>query len=575
MAAAPTDEISAPTRSSVGGGEESLHGAADSYKSSEGTTVPAIGGNYTESADGGKFEPASGGKSEPTNGGKSEPTSGGKSEPTSDGKSEPANGGGYYDIMILGKTGMGKSTTADKLLLANPTHFNYEYDSTVEDTPTTHPIPSLREEDQTTAKTQPPSGSDFQRRKRTSTIQASTRFNDLSMWHLSQEQDLEKVTRRLKDLVYWRVLEDPHVCINDHRKDSTSTKSCELLSNDTSKIRVLDVPGFYGPEDDDSDSDSEDVTAKADPNSSLTESIFEAHDAGLETDLTIMRKILHIKVATNFNVNRILYFLPESGVLRRASHSLKMELRIMERYFKRSVFECMVVVATQDRSLYDKMKEGCEIFTKEEMRKTKKYFDKAMRHIFQGEEAPTPPIIYLSLTDTCDDVLRKIKESKVVREGVGLTFNPSTCARCGIHIGKLRNPKDVRNIERIDDIAIATNTPGSVAIPYEDTTCHPALGPKYTPIQCFFGGLGHLLTWKQFIGKWPYFANGEEVCINCHEPPKSRGCVRIGETFYHKKAKNGIIVNHTSNVEENYVFVLNEQDSIMRITYDEGNQTLV
>ena len=27
----------------------------------------------------------------------------------------------YYDIMVIGKTGQGKSTTTDKLLIANPT----------------------------------------------------------------------------------------------------------------------------------------------------------------------------------------------------------------------------------------------------------------------------------------------------------------------------------------------------------------------------------------------------------------------------------------------------------------------
>ena len=31
----------------------------------------------------------------------------------------------YYDIMVIGKTGMGKSTTADKLLVANPNGDSY------------------------------------------------------------------------------------------------------------------------------------------------------------------------------------------------------------------------------------------------------------------------------------------------------------------------------------------------------------------------------------------------------------------------------------------------------------------
>ena len=32
----------------------------------------------------------------------------------------------YYDIMVIGKAGMGKTTTADKLLVANPHGHNYQ-----------------------------------------------------------------------------------------------------------------------------------------------------------------------------------------------------------------------------------------------------------------------------------------------------------------------------------------------------------------------------------------------------------------------------------------------------------------
>ena len=31
----------------------------------------------------------------------------------------------YYDVLVIGKTGMGKSTTSDKLVIANPGRINY------------------------------------------------------------------------------------------------------------------------------------------------------------------------------------------------------------------------------------------------------------------------------------------------------------------------------------------------------------------------------------------------------------------------------------------------------------------
>ena len=490
---------------------------------------------------------------------------------------EPASGRNhkdYYDIMILGKTGMGKTTTADKLLLANPTEEGYEYDATVEDSPTTHLIAPNGAQDQEkdghATPSQPSTGSSTaseDTNEVVSTIKAATQYNDLSMWHLSREQDVEKVTKRLKDLVFWRSLGDPHISINKNRESSGTTKSCQLLSNDTSKIRVLDVPGFYGPDDDDSDSDSEHPPELNEPLESPESSIFNIHGAGLDTDLAIMRKILHIKVATNFQFNRIVYFLPDTGVLVRTSRNLKTELRVMERYFKRTVFESMVVVATQNRSIYDKLREGCEIFTEDEIKKTRTIFKKAMRKVFQGSDAPNPPIIFISLKDSCDEILHKIKDCVVIKEGVGLTFNPSTCARCGIHIGKLADPNDVKEVERISDIAIAVNDPGSVAIPYDESTCHPRFIPRYSKVKCIVGGIVHLITLKQFIGNWPYFGNEDEVCINCNKPPKSRGCVRVGTKFVHKKAKDGITVDHTSDIDENYVFVLEAQDSVLRMRY--------
>ena len=475
----------------------------------------------------------------------------------------------YYDIMLLGKTGMGKTTTADKLLLANPTHANYEYDPSVVDSATTrNTVPNgtgIQQNGHSAASQTPDLDlSEGAPTDSMSTIKSSTQYNDLSMWHLSQDQDLEEVTRRLKDLVMWRCLESPHKQVNENRKKSISSVSCELLSNDTSKIRVLDVPGFYGP------NSAQNVNEKS-PNS-----VYGRVEAGIENDLTVMRKILHIKVATQFKFNRIVYFLPDSGVLTRPSQTLQTEIRIMERYFKRTVFDCMVIVATHNHSIYSRVREDCDLYTPEELEQTRDVLQQAMQKVFITGDVPNPPIIFVSQFDSCDEVLRKIKESKVVREGVGLSFNPSICARCGIHIGKLANPENAKDSEMRDEIAICTNTPGStsVAIPYDETLCHPIFVPKYHAIQCILGGIVHVITWKKFMGNWPYFGNEDEVCICCKSSPKSKGCTRVGTKYKHKKSKGeGIDVNHTSRVEENYKFVMDPTDPVMRLKYaDTGEE---
>ena len=428
----------------------------------------------------------------------------------------------YYDIMVIGKTGAGKSTTADKLLIANP-----------------HNEPYLGKPDEEPIRDD---------------ARGCIKHTDMYMWHLSDKKDeVERVTLRLKNLVFYRSLENPHEQVNQSRKNGTygstgmdgstesdilgstgSTEQCELLSNDSTNIRVLDVPGFYGSE-----------ACPTDIRNAK-----EGAAATTENDLSIMRKILHIKMAKKFKFNRIVYFLPEKGALERDNQVLQTEIRIMENYFSRSIFQSMVVVATYPASAYRFFNPKADLFPPEDMEKTRYYFQKAMKRVFNTDDAPVPPIIFISMFDSCEDIYDKIRNSKVVKEGVTLEFNPSTCARCSIKIGTLRN--DTANDERKDDLlATCTHSDWASAIPYEDSTCHPMLIPKYSILQKIVGEIAHLITFKLFLGKWPSYKNLDEVCIKCNEGPKARGCVRVHTNFVHSTGE--IRVDHTSTVSESYV----------------------
>jgi septin family protein len=75
----------------------------------------------------------------------------------------------YYDIMVIGKAGMGKTTMADKLLVANPQCRNYQGDQYSE--------PEVDG--------------------------GCVNVGDLSIWLLSNAPDeLERVTIRLKNIVF-------------------------------------------------------------------------------------------------------------------------------------------------------------------------------------------------------------------------------------------------------------------------------------------------------------------------------------------------------------------------------------
>ena len=224
----------------------------------------------------------------------------------------------YFDIMLIGKTGLGKTTTADKILLANPKGKIYSYNQ---------PQPNISIEVDGTNEA------------------PILHYEDLSMWHVSNEAgDTEMVQKRLKNLVFCRSLADPHKEVSRLREQSGITKYCELLSNDTSKVRVLDVPGFFGSETKITGSD-----------------LYGRAEAVASRNLQIMRKILHIKEVYNFKFNRIVYFLPEQGVLNRHSQILQMDIEAMETYFGRSIFDCMVVAATHPTSSYEFFPEGIDL----------------------------------------------------------------------------------------------------------------------------------------------------------------------------------------------------------------------
>ena len=118
----------------------------------------------------------------------------------------------YYDIMVIGKTGMGKSTTADKLLVANPDSHNYRGSQ--------HSEPVVNGEQMT--------------------------LDNLSIWLLSDAPDEQlRVTTRLKNLHFFRSMDDPHQEINQFHAGeqhvSGITIGCELISNEATKVRVLDL----------------------------------------------------------------------------------------------------------------------------------------------------------------------------------------------------------------------------------------------------------------------------------------------------------------------------------------------
>ena len=269
----------------------------------------------------------------------------------------------------------------------------------------------------------------------------------------------------------------------------------------------------------------------------------------IDVALNTMRKILLIQAAMHIKFRRILYFLPEQGGLKRSSSLLELELTTMANYFGRAVFECMVVIATLPTETYECIAPDQPVkFPELSMVKTRKYFDIALANALPKEKKPLPkpPIVFISLTDSCETVFGNIDKAAVASNQVTLKFEPMICARCGIKAKMIKSEK----------IAAYTDDSESSVIPYDESTCHPMLVPKYTSVAKFFGGVAHLLTFKQFLGKWPSL---DEVCIACRNKPGSRGCMKVN-SVYTLKGKDKI-VEHTQDIREPLVIIGDDKHS--------------
>ena len=180
-------------------------------------------------------------------------------------------------------------------------------------------------------------------------------------------------------------------------------------------------------------------------------------------DLATTRKVLHIKTAHNFKFNRIVYFLPDRGSLKRTSQHLIME---MEQYFGNSIFDSMVVVATLPPDVYECLNKDQDLFKDKHHQATEKHLEEALGIVFKSDP-PKPPIVFISLFDTCKVILEKIRMAEVKQDRVDLEFSSSICAQCDITIvqeGKATaQVQSGRYSDQLDEV------------PLEETKCHPLM----------------------------------------------------------------------------------------------------
>ena len=199
----------------------------------------------------------------------------------------------YYDILLLGNTGMGKSATANKLIETVPSPKVEESEKS--------DIPSTEESE----KSDIPSTEEEAKQPLKVFSHVVEKFGGYIETYFCDS---------VLELFYFPVGNGTDSC----------TKMCDLKCNVLSGVRVLDTPGF------------------ADSNNTKEFGVYEGN-------LKSVRSILRCQQEHNLKFRRVLYFIPTRGPLSRANGILQEEIKVMYGYFKRTFFNRMVIIATRDK----------------------------------------------------------------------------------------------------------------------------------------------------------------------------------------------------------------------------------
>lgn len=164
------------------------------------------------------------------------------------------------------------------------------------------------------------------------------------------------------------------------------TARCKLISNQRTYVRVLDTPGF--------------ADSKLTKNMGL-----------MESNRYLFRLILDEQKNFNLTFRRVLYFLPCRGPPDRADGALQEELKVLYEFLGRSIFDIMVIIATN----FPSRRHQWLGFEEEDIDKVKKVFMLAYKTITGCTLPWCPPVVYIEHAPD-PHLVSKIVYAKVIAD---------------------------------------------------------------------------------------------------------------------------------------------------------------